>query len=441
MERTQAACITLLALFLVNFLNVFDRVIPAVVLEPIRKEFFLSDTMLGLLATAFTLVYAVAGVPIGRLTDKRRRTRLLSGGVFCWSLLTAASGAATNFLWFFLIRLGVGVGEATCAPAANSIIGDLYPSEKRSRALGLFMLGIPIGTLAAFAGGGWLALHYGWRTPFLVAAVPGVFVALFLLFIPEPLRGSQEDYIVNSSEPITHPFRKVMSIKTLWWMTISGAFFNFAAYSLNTFLSPLMMRYHHASLSEAGVFGAVVFGVAGLIGLTLGGQIADRIYKVLPTARLYSGAFSLVLSAPLLWFGLNQPQGEIVALTVFVSVGWLLCFMYFVTVLPSIHDVVEPRLRGTAMSIFFFFQYVLGASFGSVVTGILSDHFALSALQATGGAEMTDAIQALGLKASLSAVVPISVLLAGVAIFFSARYFIFDFKMVGERSAKAITDA
>jgi len=390
--------------------------------------------MLGLLATAFTLVYAVAGIPIGRLTDGVRRTRLLSGGVFIWSALTAAGGAATNFFWMFLIRLGVGVGEATCAPVANSMIGDLYPAEKRSRALGLFMLGLPLGTLAAFALGGWLAHEYGWRMPFFVAAVPGVLVALFLLFLPEPVRGAQEIYVVDTSKPIAHPFRKVMAIKTLWWLTISGAFFNFAAYSLNTFLPSLMIRYHHASVAEAGIVGAIVFGVTGLVGLIVGGQIADRLHKSLPKGRLVFGAISLLLSAPLVWFGLYQPQGEIVLLTVLVSAGWLLWFMYFVTVLPSVHDVVEPRLRGTAMSIYFFFQYVLGAGFGTLVTGILSDYFASAALQATGAAEMTEPLRAIGLQASLGTVVPVSLLLTGVAILFASRYFVADAEKVSGSS-------
>ena len=104
---------TLLMLFLINFLNFFDRTIPAVVLEPLRLEFGLTDTMLGLLGTAFTLVYALAGLPLGRLSDRLKRTRVLGAGVFVWSLFTAASGMAWNFVSFFLIRLGVGIGEAT----------------------------------------------------------------------------------------------------------------------------------------------------------------------------------------------------------------------------------------------------------------------------------------------------------------------------------------
>jgi predicted MFS family arabinose efflux permease len=371
-------------------------------------------------------VYAIAGIPLGRLSDKLRRTRVLSVGVLIWSLLTAAGGAASNFVTMFLLRLGVGIGEAACAPAANSMIGDLYPSEKRARALGLFMLGLPLGTLAAFAIGGWLAQNYGWRYAFYVAAVPGLLVAAALLFLPEPVRGAQETYDIDAGQPVENPFRKVMAIRTLWWVTLSGATLNIASYALNTFLPALMIRYHHASVAEAGVVGAVVFGVTGLVGLTVGGQIADRIHLAFPSGRLKFGAICLLCAAPLLWFGLARPPGEIIQVTVLLSLGWMLWFMYFVTVYPTVQDVVEPRLRATAMALFFFFQYVLGAGFGTLITGMLSDGFAAQAMRAAGAAELTDAMRALGLQASLNLVVPLTVLVTGVALLLASRHFVAD---------------
>ncbi len=422
MKTSRATKATLFALFLINFLNFFDRVMPAVVLEPMRKEFGPSDTMLGLLGTAFVLVYAVAGVPLGRLADKARRTRVLAGGVFVWSLLTAAGGAATSFVTMFLFRLGVGVGEAACAPAANSMIGDLYPSGKRARAMGLFMLGLPLGTLAAFAIGGWLAQRFGWRYAFYIAAVPGLVVALFVLFLPEPARGGQEAYQVDATQAVEHPFRKLAAIRTLWWVTISGASFNFASYALSTFLPALMIRYHHATVGQAGGVGAVVFGLTGLLGLTLGAQVADRVHRAFPRGRLKLGAISLLLSAPLLWLGLARSPGEIVVTTAFLAVGWLLWFIYYVTVYPTVQDVVEPRLRATAMSLYFFFQYILGAGFGTLITGLLSDRFAANAMRATGATEMSEGMRALGLQGSLGTVVPLAVLLTGIALLFASRH-------------------
>ena len=124
--------------------------------EPIRKEFDLTDAQLGLLGTAFTLVYAAVGLPIGRLADTWVRTRLISIGVSVWSVLTAASGLVTSYSGLVVARLGVGVGESTCSPASQSLIGDLFPPEKRSRALGVFMLGLPFGLCLSYVTGrGW----------------------------------------------------------------------------------------------------------------------------------------------------------------------------------------------------------------------------------------------------------------------------------------------
>ena len=123
-----------------------------------------SDTALGLLGTVFTLLYAVVGLPLGRLSDKAPRKWILAGGVFVWSLLTAFSGVARSFSQLVVARLGVGVGEATCSPASTSLIGDLYPDEQRARAMSVWMLGLPLGLGLSAGAGGWLAQNWGWRT-------------------------------------------------------------------------------------------------------------------------------------------------------------------------------------------------------------------------------------------------------------------------------------
>jgi len=133
----------LAVLFCLNALNFYDRQILGAVAEPVRKELGLSDTKIGLLGTAFTLLYAAVGVPFGRLADTWTRNRLLSLGVAAWSLLTAASGFVHGYWALFATRLGVGIGEASCAPAASSLIGDLFPAGQRARALSIFMLGLP----------------------------------------------------------------------------------------------------------------------------------------------------------------------------------------------------------------------------------------------------------------------------------------------------------
>src|SRR5881409_917119 len=188
----------LFVLFAINLMNFFDRQIIGGVGEGIRREWGLSDTALGLLGTVFTLLYAVFGLPLGRMSDTGARRRILAGGVFVWSLLTAASGLARNFPQLIVARLGVGVGEATCSPASTSLLGDFFPTTSRARAMAIWMLGLPIGLGLANGAGGWILQYWGWRNAFYVAAVPGLLCAAAALVMREPKRGAAEDHAIGA---------------------------------------------------------------------------------------------------------------------------------------------------------------------------------------------------------------------------------------------------
>jgi len=210
----------LFLLFLANLFNFFDRTIPAIIIEPIRKEWQLSDFQLGIIGTAFTLVYAIAGLPLGRIADTGSRKKLMGWGLAVWSGLTAVNGLAGSFWTFLLVRMGVGIGEASYAPAANSLIGDLFPAHRRARAMGIFMLGLPLGLLLAFFTIGAMVKAFdSWRAPFFIAAVPGLVLAVFMFFIREPKRGAAESVRI-SEEKIDKPIRRVLAIPTFGWLVL-----------------------------------------------------------------------------------------------------------------------------------------------------------------------------------------------------------------------------
>src|ERR1700704_6476061 len=184
-------------LFAINTLNFYDRQILGAVGETVRDEWRLSDTALGSLGTAFTLLYA---------------------GVTVWSVLTAASGLARNFTELFAVRLGVGIGEASCAPAAASLIGDLFPASRRAKALSVFMIGLPVGIALSFLGSSLLEHRFGWRFTFYIAAIPGIVCAVLALLIWEPVRGSAEVHkITAAAKRKGSPSILVLSIPTMWW--------------------------------------------------------------------------------------------------------------------------------------------------------------------------------------------------------------------------------
>lgn len=384
---SPSAVYALIVLFAINLMNFFDRQIIGGVGEGIRREWGLSDTALGLLGTVFTLLYAVFGLPLGRLSDTNERRRILSGGVFFWSLLTAASGVARTFGQLIVARLGVGVGEATCSPASTSLIGDLFPTTWRGRAMAVWMLGLPLGLGLANGAGGWILQNWGWRNAFYVAAVPGVLCAAAALVIREPERGTKEQHSVGARRRAGNPFRLVLSIPTMWWVIASGALHNFNMYALGAFVSPFLVRYHHMSFSSAGWVSAAVYGFSGIVGLVAGGALADRLYRHRVDGRLIVGCGSIVICAPLMWLGLRRPGGDVWGFALLMGSGCGVMYGYYSTVYSTIHDVVEPSLRGTAMALYFCAMYLLGASLGPVGTGLVSDYFTFQKASAAGAVQ------------------------------------------------------
>src|SRR5712692_6703190 len=374
----------LAVLFAINLMNFFDRQIIGGVGEGIRREWALSDTALGLLGTVFTLLYAVVGLPLGRLSDRKERRKILAAGVFLWSLLTALSGVARSFAQLIVARLGVGVGEATCSPASTSLIGDLFPATTRARAVAIWMLGLPLGLGLANGAGGWILQNRGWRKAFYIAAIPGLFCAAAALMMREPRRGMKEAHAVGDRCRTGNPYLLVLSIPTMWWVIVSGALHNFNMYALGAFVAPFLVRFHHMSFLNAGWVAACVYGFSGIIGLTGGGWLADRVYARRVDGRLLVGMTSIVLCAPLMFFGLGRPRGDVAGFAILMGVGSGVMFAYYSTVYSTIHDVVEPSLRGTAMALYFFAMYVLGASMGPVGTGLVSDYFTFQKASAAG---------------------------------------------------------
>jgi MFS family permease len=414
----------LLLLFAVNLLNFFDRQLPGVLGEPIRKEFGLDDAQLGLIGTAFTLMYAAVGLPIGRLADTWVRTRLISVGLAVWSALTAVSGEVHSYTGLVAARLGVGIGEATCSPACQSLIGDLFPPEKRSRALGAFMLGLPFGLCLSYLTGAWLGAEYGWRTCFVLAAVPGFIVAILVLKLPEPSRGAVDaPRLVQPAAKHASSwegYKSVMRIRTLWWIVISGALHNFNVYAINAFQTPFLQRYHSLDLRSAALVSALVVGFVGAIGLLAGGWASDRLSRRRADGRLLLAAGTMMASVPCVFLALAQPPGSIASFMVPMALGTTLSFVYYATVYAAIQDVVEPRLRGSAVAIYFFAMYVMGASMGTYLTGKLSVFLAKRAMAEAGAPAMTEAFRAVGLHDAMY-VIPALAFCCALVLFAASR--------------------
>jgi len=401
-------------LFGINLLNFFDRQILASVTEPLRLEWGLTDTQLGWLVTAFTLLYAAVGLPLGRMADVGRRNVILTVGLTIWSGLTCLSGFCSSFWQLFAARMGVGVGEASCAPAASSLIGDLYRPEERARAMSIFMLGLPVGVALSYLVGGAVAQHYGWRAVFYLAGIPGLLLAGALLFLREPARGCAEGTKVGAKRRPGSAIGLVLGIPTMRWIILSGLLHNFVMYAFTFFLPSFLVRYHRTTVQTAGLVSALVVGTVGALGMLVGGWLGDAARKRRQNGRMLVAGTAVLVAAPAGFVALLMPAGALPAFIVLQGIAAFLMYTYYATVYATIHDIVEPALRGRAMAVYFFAMYMLGASLGPVATGRLSDFLARRAASLAGVAAspLPEPFRALGLHQAMFIVPALTIVLA-----------------------------
>lgn len=410
--RARSAVAPLLVLVLVNIVNFYDRHVPGALAEPIRHEFHLTDAQIGWIGSVFIWLYALVGVPLGRLADTSSRKRLLSAGLALWGLLTGYAAWAKTYALLVFSRLGVGVGEAACAPAATSWIGDIFPPERRARPLALFMLGVPIGGALSFFFSGPIALKFGWRIAMIAAAVPALLLIPAVLLIHEPERGASET--VNAAAPAGSAW-KLFEIPTFWWIVLSGILVNFSLYAVGTFLPAFLGRIHHLNVARAGIFTGVVYAVGGIFGGVLGGTWGDRVMaRGRADGRMLIAAAGALVAAPLSYFGFRQGFGALAIAVPLLALSYGALNMYYGLVYASLHDIVAPALRGTAMAVYFLVMYLGGASFSPLLTGKLSDVMARRAATVAGSATVTEAFRAIGLQQAMLVIPVLSLLLAAV---------------------------
>jgi predicted MFS family arabinose efflux permease len=426
--KTASSWWPLAVLVAINILNFYDRQVAGAVAEPVRKEFHLSDTQLGWLNTAFTLLYGVVSLPLGRLADRSSRKKLLAAGIIVWAALTASARWINSFSFLVLARLGVGVGEATAAPTATSWIGDLYPPERRSKPLALFMLGVPVGGALSLFFSGFIAQKLGWRAAMVVAAAPALLLVPLLLMLDEPKRGASEHHGSIAAEEGS--VWQVLRIPTFWWIALSGALVNFVLYAVGVFFPPFFGRIHHMNVARAGVMTGIIYAVGGICGGLLAGWSGDRIAHRNRSGRLKIAAVAALLAVPLSYLGIHQGYGRLAVALPLLTIAYGLLNMYYGLVYAALQDIVAPCLRGTSMALYFLVMYLIGASWGSLVIGGLSDRLALRAAHLAGAARIDETFKAIGLQQALLALPVLSAVLA-LVLWLGSRSIVRD--MIAQR--------
>jgi len=372
-------------LFLIAVMNAVDRQIVNILAEDIRHELGLRDWQIGMMTgLAFSILYSTIGLPIARLAERSDRPRIIAVAVVVWSGFTAVCGLAQSFVQFALARVGVGVGEAGCAPPGHSLISDYVPKAKRASALAFFSMGGPVGGLVGMATGGIVADLWGWRAAFLVVAVPGVILGLITaLTLPEPRRASQFHGLADARPKLADAFRELGACRTYLLFGLGSVVMSIVVSGHAAFLGSFFLRNHAAGLSELGaplnlqatgflgLAVGLITGVGGVLGALIGGQIADRAAVKSPRAYSTLSAWAALLSLPTYIVAMLVP-----------STPWALglLFLPYLTwnlALGSIYavpqGVVRPQLRATGIAVVFFFGNLLGTGLGPLLVGISSD--------------------------------------------------------------------
>lgn len=385
--RPAQAWYMVILLLIIYTISFIDRQLPGLLGREIIAEFQISYTQFGLLTGfAFAIFYAAFGLICARIADSSSRRGLIAAGLFVWSLMTAATALARSYSMLFLFRMGVGVGEATLAPAANSLLADSFPKEKLSTAMSVYSMGIPVGTALAFIAGGsvigmadlipdiqlaGLDPITGWRKVFLMVGIPGVLLTLLLWTIKEPTRkGLSGD---SASLPLSVVAAHVKDKLRAYTSVAVGVSFNaMLGFGSVIFVTLFFNKYHGVSSAEVGITFGTISLVTGPVGLLLGGYLADRWYK----EGRKDGNVLALMAAPL---------GYAIPATVFpfmtdTTLAWVMLGISNLFInLPSgvayasLQMITPNQMRGQIIAAYVLCTTIIGYGMGPFLIGLFTD--------------------------------------------------------------------
>ena len=358
----------------INFLNYMDRYVPTAVSPIIQKEFHLSDTSVGLLASSFLIIYAVCALPFGYWADRGIRKVVIGTGVTIWSVATLFTGLAQNFTQLFLSRAVVGIGEASYYPAGTSLLGDYFPKNTRGRAMSIWGAGTAFGIAVGFIGGGLIGDAFGWRAAFYVVAIPGILFAILAFTLREPLRGSAEargPKVEHTHAASFSNFVGLLKIPTLRLTILAQIFLFFVLAADVSWLPIYMVRHFAIKTSTAATISGGLVVVGGLIGTLGGGWVADWRARKSAKGNLEVGLAGFLVASVSVGLAILAPS-----LTLFVPVfliSVVALYLYNGPFTAIGQNVVPPSLRASAVVLTLFTAHLLGDSWSPAAVGFLSD--------------------------------------------------------------------
>lgn len=372
----RAVAITLAVVY---GLNQLDRQIINILLEPIRREFALTDAQAGVFGgLAFALFYCTLGVPLARIADRGNRVGMISIAIAIWSGMTALCGMAASFLQLLLARVGVGVGEAGCTPAAHSLLADYYGASERSRGLGIYALGTPFGSSLGLVIGGIVNQFYGWRAAFLAVGVPGLLMTVVTwLVVKEPRTLGIASVAAPPRASFGDVLRKLASTKSFVHICLAVTIFAISAYSVSVWGAAYSIRAFGVSTAVLGPASALAGLIAGIGGVWVGSALGDKLGAKDLRWLVWIPAIALLAGIPFAIGSLLAPNWQLTLAGFVVPLAAL--YVYSGPVFGVIQTLMPPNMRAMAVSLFLLATNLIGLGLGPVITGKLSDVFGAGA--------------------------------------------------------------
>lgn len=420
---TQRGAWLVVGVFLLAYIFSFiDRMIIGLMVEPLRRDLGLSDTQISLLqGLGFAVFYTLVGLPIGRFVDRYSRVGIAAIGVALWSAMTAFSGLAQTYWHLLLARMGVGIGEATLSPAANSLFADLFDRRQLGLALGVYNVGSAIGAAIAMILGGYI-VHFAsgqqpvmlpllgeirpWQMTFFYVGLPGLLVALLVWALPEPPRRSARGESAAAAPPLSEVLAFARRTRSaLTWHHLAVGFSNFATFAIVSWIPIMLVRAYGWTIAQAGLAIGIALLIGGTIGLIGGGWAADRATR----GRGAAGRMGLGVLASLLGIPsgamLGQPDSALVAVALF-TVTYMFAISPISAGSAALQEMTPPRMRGQLTAFYLFAINIIGIGIGSTAVALLSDNVFT---------------QPDGIRYSLSVVAPVGLLLAAICYAMAMR--------------------
>lgn len=353
--------------------NIADRYVISTLIEPIKADLHLSDTAIGFLTgTALAIFYTGIGIPLGMIADRVNRRKLIAVSIGIWSLMTIACGAATTFAQLMVARFGVGTGEAGGTPASQSMIADIFPFSQRIIATSVFTLGAAAGSMLGSIAGGTIAGALGWRMAFYALGLPGILLAILVRFTGyEPLRGVNAAGTAEIAPSFRETLRFIRSQKSLVHVMAGAAVVTYWGWGLLWWTPAFLMRSHHMTIEQAGTVVGSVTGIAGALGIVIGGLLIHRLAHVDCRWQVWVVALATLVGTVASTVAYTVSSRHIAELMLWAFVP--IAYLNLAPILSLTQSLVPARMRGLSCAIMLFGANVANLALAPQIIGFASD--------------------------------------------------------------------